>query len=99
MSHVSKYIQGYTLFLAIRQVFKGTLELCVLVSGPVTVTLLRNWILQSGNMWLVGKATGSEQGHFQVERARLRQLGYSPHKARLFVFFSGCSEVSGHLER
>lgn len=50
------------------------------VSGPVTVTLLRNWILQSGNMWLVGKATGSEQGHFQAERARLCQLGYSPHK-------------------
>lgn len=54
------------------------------VSGPVTVTLLRNWILQSGNMWLVGKATSSEQGHFQAERARLCQLGYSPHKI-LFV--------------
>lgn len=54
------------------------------VSGPVTVTLLRNWILQSGNMWLVGKATGSEQGHFQAERARLCQLGYRPHK-NLFV--------------
>lgn len=54
------------------------------VSGPVTVTLLRNWIPQSGNMWFVGKATSSEQGHFQAERARLCQLGYSPHK-NLFV--------------
>lgn len=96
---VAKDIQGPTLFFAIQQVFKGTLELHIVSLGPVIATLLRNWILWSGNMWLVGTATGSEQGQFQTERARLCQLGYSPHKKTcLFVFFSGCLEASGHLQ-
>lgn len=81
---VAKDIQRPTLFFAIQQVFKGTLELHIVSLGPVAVRLLRNWILWSGNVRLVGTATGSEQGHFQTERARLCQLGYSPRK-NLFV--------------
>lgn len=81
---VAKDIQGPTLFFAIQQVFKGTLELRIVSLGPVAATLLRNWILWSGNVRPVGTATGSERGHFQTERARLCQLGYSPHKY-LFV--------------
>lgn len=81
---VAKDIQGPTLFFAIQQVFKGTLELHIVSLGPVAATLLRNWILWSGNVRLVGTATGSEQGQFQTERACLCQLGYSPHK-NLFV--------------
>lgn len=49
-------------------------------------------------MWLVGKATGSERGHFQAERACLCQLGYSPHNNLFVCVLSGCSETLGHLE-
>ena len=59
-SPVAKDIQGPTPFFAIQQVFKGTLELHTGSLGPVAVRLLRNWILWSGNVRLVGTATGSE---------------------------------------
>lgn len=82
-SYVAKYFQRPTSFLAIQQVFKDTLELRIM-SLDLSLSHCSEIGFRRVETWLVGKATGSEQGHFQAERARLCQLGYRPHK-NLFV--------------
>lgn len=97
-SHIAKYFQGPTLFFPIQQVFKGTLELCIMSLGlslsrcseigfcrVETCGLLARQLVQSRDI------------------SRLRELASVNWvtdliKICLFVFFSGRSETSGHLE-
>lgn len=95
-SHVAKYYQGPTLFLAIQQVFKGTLELCIM-----SLDLSLSHCSEIGFCRVETCGLLARQLVQSRDISRLRELAFVNWvtdliKICLFVFFSGCSETSGH---
>lgn len=98
LSLVAKYFQGPMVFLAIQQVFEVTLELCIMSPDlslshcseigfcrVETCGLLARQLVQSRDISRLGELTFVNWVTDLI-------------KICLFVFFSGCSETSGHLE-
>lgn len=97
--HVAKYIQGSTLFLAIQQVFKGTLELCIM-----SLDLSLSHCSEIGFCRVETCGLLARQLVQSRDISRLSELAFvnwvtALIKTCLFMLFSGCSETSGYLER
>lgn len=98
-SHVAKYVQGSTLFLAIQQVFKVTLELCIM-----SLDLSLSHCSEIGFCRVEACGLLARQLVQSRDISRLRERAFvnwvtALIKTCLFVFSSRCSEMSGRLER
>lgn len=94
-----QYIQGSTLFLAIQQVFKGTLELYIM-----SLDLSLSHCSEIGFCRVETCGLLARQLVQSRDISRLSELAFvnwvtALIKTCLFVLFSGCSEISGYLER
>lgn len=99
MFHVAMDIRGSTLFLAIQQVFKGTLELCIM-----SLDLSQSHCSEIGFCRVETCGLLARQLVQSRDISRLRELAFvnwvtALIKTCLFVFFSGSLQTSGHLER